>query len=231
MNTMATDVPDIATEAVLVKSECMPEGSQVVKGYDFNEGIDHHKLFTSMATTGFQATSVGLGIQEINKMIDCKFKEIPNEKKPSININPCGRELTNCTIFLSYTSNLISAGTREAIRYLVEHNMVDCIVSTAGGIEEDFIKCLAPTYLGDFSLPGRTLRSKGINRIGNLLVPNSNYCLFEDWLTPILDALLEEQQTKGTVWTPSKIIARLGKEIDNKDSVYYWAYKNNIPVL
>ena len=73
---------------------------------------------------------------------------------------------------------------------------MDCIVSTAGGIEEDFIKCLAPTYLGDFSLPGRTLRSKGINRIGNLLVPNSNYCLFEDWLTPILDALLEEQQTK-----------------------------------
>ena len=27
---------------------------------------------------------------------------------------------------------------------------VDCIVTTAGGIEEDLIKCLAPTYVGDF---------------------------------------------------------------------------------
>ena len=33
-------------------------------------------------------------------------------------------------------------------------------------------KCLAPTYMGDFSLDGATLRKKGINRIGNMLVPN-----------------------------------------------------------
>ena len=57
--------------------------------------------------------------------------------------------------------------------------MIDCIVASAGGIEEDFIKCLAPTFLGDFSLPGRELRDKGINRIGNLLVPNNNYVKFE----------------------------------------------------
>ena len=38
---------------------------------------------------------------------------------------------------------------------------IDCIVATAGGIEEDFIKCLAPTYLGDFALDGKTLRDKG----------------------------------------------------------------------
>ena len=73
---------------------------------------------------------------------------------------------------------------------------VDCIVSTAGGIEEDFIKCLASTYLGDFALSGRDLRLKGINRIGNLLVPNDNYCKFEDWLNPILDQMLEEQNTQ-----------------------------------
>ena len=68
------------------------------------------------------------------------------------------------------------------------------MVTTAGGIEEDFIKCLGPTYLGAFDLPGRELRSKGINRIGNLLVPNNNYCLFEDWLTPLLDRMLQEQR-------------------------------------
>lgn len=70
---------------------------------------------------------------------------------------------------------------------------VDVVVTTAGGIEEDLIKCLAPTYKGDFSLPGAYLRSKGLNRIGNLLVPNDNYCKFEDWIIPIFDQMLKEQ--------------------------------------
>ena len=100
---------------------------------------------------------------------------------------------SNCTIFLGFTSNIVSSGLRETLRFLVEHRMVDCIVTTAGGVEEDFIKCLAPTYLGDFNLEGKSLRERGINRIGNLLVPNANYCLFEDWVTPILDTMLTEQ--------------------------------------
>lgn len=66
-------------------------------------------------------------------------------------------------------------------------------MTSAGGIEEDFIKCLAPTYLGDFNYAGSELRKAAINRIGNLLIPNSNYCQFEDWLLPILDQMLVEQ--------------------------------------
>ena len=42
--------------------------------------------------------------------------------------------------------------------FCIELNFSFSLVTSAGGIEEDFIKCLAPTYLGDFSLDGRTLR-------------------------------------------------------------------------
>lgn len=49
---------------------------------------------------------------------------------------------------MAFTSNLVSAGLRETIRFLVEHRMVDVLVATAGGVEEDLIKCLAPTRLG-----------------------------------------------------------------------------------
>ncbi|KAJ4542015.1 Deoxyhypusine synthase, variant 2 [Exophiala dermatitidis] len=132
---------------------------------------------------------------------------------------------------------MISSGLRDTFRYLVQHRHVSAIVTTAGGVEEDFIKCLAPTYLGSFSTSGAALRAKGLNRIGNLVVPNNNYCAFEDWLIPILDKLLAEQEAefKGTgdrfLWTPSKIIHRLGKEINDESSVYYWAYKNDIPVF
>lgn len=36
-----------------------------------------------------------------------------------------GEAKSGCTIFLGYTSNLISSGVRESIRYLAEHKMVD----------------------------------------------------------------------------------------------------------
>jgi deoxyhypusine synthase len=132
---------------------------------------------------------------------------------------------------------MISSGLRDTFRYLVQHRHVSAIVTTAGGVEEDFIKCLAPTYRGSFSTSGVDLRAKGLNRIGNLFVPNNNYCSFEDWVVPVLDKLLEEQEQEFQktgerfMWTPSRIIHRLGKEINNEESVYYWAYKNDIPVF
>ena len=146
-------------------------------------------------------------------------------------MNADGERITSCTIFLAYTSNMISSGLRETIRFVVQHNLVDVLVSTAGGIEEDLIKCLASTYLGDFKLKGKELRQSGVNRLGNLLVPNNNYCAFEDWLVPILHTITDEQVKLGTRWTPSKLIDRLGKEINNPDSVYYWAHINKIPVF
>lgn len=50
-------------------------------------------------------------------------------------------------------------------------------------------------------------------------------------MTPILDQMLKEQKEQGTVWTPSKMIARLGREINDERSVYYWAQRNGIPVF
>lgn len=126
---------------------------------------------------------------------------------------------------------MVSAGTREVIRYLVQNHMVDAIVTTAGGVEEDFMKCLVPHYMGDFTLDGSTLRLQGMNRIGNLLVPNDNYVHFERWIMPILKAMYQEQVKDGKIWGPSSIIDRLGKEINNEESIYYWAHKNQIPVF
>ncbi|KAJ1854155.1 Deoxyhypusine synthase [Coemansia sp. RSA 638] len=224
-------VPDVATAAVLVRSEGVPGDAQLIRGYDFENGVDYNALLSTYINTGFQATSFGRAVDIINKMRAWRLSDEPvadNDCEEDRDLEY--RKGVKCKIFLGYTSNLISSGIRETIKYLVKNSMVDVLVSTAGGVEEDFIKCLAPTYLGDFTLEGRALRSKGLNRIGNLIVPKDNYCKFEDWIVPILDQMLKEQKEDGTVWTPSKVIHRLGKEINHPDSVYYWAYKNNIPV-
>lgn len=109
-------------------------------------------------------------------------------------------------------------------------------MTTAGGIEEDIIKCIGPTYRSSFSANGAAMREKGWNRIGDMMVPNDNYCSFEDWVMPILNSMLAEQEAaKNTkeplCWTPSKVIARLGKEINDESSICYWAYRNDIPIF
>lgn len=38
--------------------------------------------------------------------------------------DPERRKQVKCKIFLGYTSNLVSSGLREVIRFLVEHSMV-----------------------------------------------------------------------------------------------------------
>jgi deoxyhypusine synthase len=136
-----------------------------------------------------------------------------------------------CTIFLGYTSNMVTSGLRDVFRYLAQHKLVDVIVTTAGGVEEDIIKCLEPFALGRFDAPGAELREAGINRTGNIFVPNSRYCKFEDWLTPLLKNLDEEQRRTGVIITPSEFVARMGREINNEESIYYWCAKNGIPVF
>jgi deoxyhypusine synthase len=216
--------PKLATDAVLMPSEGVPQGSRPVQGFEFNDfknkSIGIEDMINGMSNMGFQASAVSEAVRIIN---DMRSWHDPETKDKT-------------TIFLGYTSNMISSGLRETFRYLVEHKHVSAIVTSAGGVEEDFIKCLAPTYMGSFHSPGAALRQKGLNRIGNLVVPNSNYCAFEDWVVPILDTMLAEQEaSRGTDeelhWTPSKVIHRLGKEINDPRSVYYWAAKNDIPVF
>ena len=172
-----------ALEAVLVPSEQLPEGSVPIRGHDFNDSRDIDSLLASFASTGLQATALGRAIEEVNSMLDWRVDPHEREEGDGADgvhgadgadgagaASTSDRRADRTKIFLGYTSNLISSGVREHIRYLVQHKMVDVLVTTAGGVEEDVIKCLAETYVGDFYLKGSELRSKGINRAGNVRI-------------------------------------------------------------
>ncbi len=193
-----------ARKAIFKKANEIP--GKTIKGPDFNKNITLSNLIDSYETIGFQASNLSKAINIIKTMRKNKAK-----------------------IYLAYTSGMVSSGIREIIRYLVENKFVDVLVTTTGGVEEDFIKTLGQFKLGRFDVSGKELREKGINRIGNIFVPNSRYCNFEDWINPLLEKIFEEQK-KGKTITPSYLIHKLGKEINNKESIYYWAQKNNIPV-
>lgn len=133
---------------VFKESETLDEGKfRRISGYDFNRGVDFMSLMDSMFSTGFQASNLGDAVDTVNQMLDWRLShEKPKDDCTAEELDPAFRESVRCKIFLGFTSNLISSGVRDIVRFLVEHRMVDVVVTTAGGIEEDLIKCLAPTY-------------------------------------------------------------------------------------
>ncbi len=180
-----------------------------IKGYDFSKDFDFDKFLNSYTSTGFQASHLGIAIDII--------KEMRKE---------------NATIFLAYNTNMVSSGLREIIAYLVKNNFVHVLITTAGGVEEDIMKTFKPFVLGSFGMDGKTLREKGINRIGNILVPNDRYIELEKFMKKFLGKIYDEEKETGKVLCPSDFIYKLGKEVSNENSensIYYWAAKNKIP--
>lgn len=67
--------PSEATNAVLVKSEEMPEGSQKVEELDFNKidgPVTAEDLLSGMRHMGFQASSMCEAVRIINDMVSSK---------------------------------------------------------------------------------------------------------------------------------------------------------------
>src|SRR3989344_8852828 len=202
---MAKDRLKIAEKNILRGSSEI--SGSAIKGYDFNQGIDYPKIIASYSATGYQATNLSRAIDVTNKMIESK-----------------------ATIFLGYTSNMVSSGLRDVFRYLVKHKKVSVVVTTAGGIEEDLIKCLGDFILGDFRASGKELRKKGINRIGNIFVPNSRYVKFEKFLQPILEQIYQDQLKSGKPICVSDLIWKIGEKINDERSILFWAWKNKIRI-
>ncbi len=184
------------------------EGFPVIKGYDFEKDFDFDKFINSYNSMGIQASNLGRAVEIVNQMIEDK-----------------------AFIFLSCTSNIISSGMRDIIKFLVKHKYVHAISTSAGGIEEDVIKCLKPFVMGSFDIPGRVLFDKGVGRIGNIFAPYDRYLYLEKFMNPFFDRIYKEFKKRKKPFTPSEIIYELGKEVNNEESILYWAYKNNIPVF
>lgn len=184
-----------------------PEG-KVIEGYDFNKGVDYGEILKSFGSMGFQASQFSKAVGIVNKMI--------NEK---------------AFVYLGYTSNMVSSGLRDVFKYLVEHKKVNVVVTSGGGVEEDIIKCLGDFKLGEFDASGGELYDKGINRIGNIYVPDDRYVKFEEFLIPILEEIYREQKNSGKIICPSDLVWKLGEKIDDEKSICYWAWKNKIRIF
>ncbi len=175
-----------------------------VRGLDVSMDVCIDQLFSSFASTGFQATNLARSLEVIKAM---------------------RRE--NATIFFSCTSNQISSGNRDIIRYLVQHKFIDAFVTSAGGIEEDIAKTFGDFKIGSFSSPGKLLRDSGVHRIGNIFVPTSRYTKLDQFLSPFFDEIFPEKNGIGV----SDLLRLVGEKLASDESILTWAARNDIPVF
>lgn len=156
-----------------------------------------------LAACGFQATNIARAAGIIEKM-----------KKEK------------ATVFLTFTSNMIASGLRGIITEMCKRKFVDAIITAGGSLDHDLIKSASPYQLGDFMMDDASLHKKGVNRIGNILVPNDRY----EYLEAFMKEAYEELYKKEKTVSPSQIAAKIGEKT-KEDSFLYWCTKNKIPVF
>jgi len=197
-------------ETVLKEAKTL-DGWPEIKGYDFEEDFNFENFLKSYMNTGFQATNLAQAIEIIKNMRKDK-----------------------ADIFLAFTSNMGTCGVRENIKFLAKNKLIHNMTTTVGAIEEEIIKCFKPFVMGDFRAPGAILREDGINRTGNIFIPNDRYIYFERFMTKFLQRLFDKQIKTNRIIGVVEFVYELGHElelqkVENKeDSITYWAYKNKI---
>jgi len=174
-----------------------------VRGYDFRGELSFDDLLDSYATTGFQATHLAQAIDIAEKMREAE-----------------------ATLYLTFTSNIISSGLREAVAYLVREGFVDVIITTSGSITEDVIKTEKPFKMGEWNADEALLRERGINRLGNIFVPSDRYVWLEEYLYEFFDDFFAEEPVR----TPSAFAAALGETLDDDDSFVSAAADTDTPI-
>ncbi len=131
------------------------------------------------------------------------------------------------TTFFSFPACINATGTRGVVKELVKRKLVDVIITTCGTLDHDIARSFKDYYHGSFLMDDVELHHEGINRLGNVLVPNESYGeVMENFMMPILEELYKEKKE----WGGRELIDEFGKRIDNEDSILYWAHKNDIPV-
>ena len=139
---------------------------------------------------------------------------------------------SSCVKFLSFPACIIATGTRGVINELVKRKLIDVIITTCGTIDHDIARTYENYYHGDFLMDDERLKKKNIHRLGNVLVPMKSYGKTVEKITiKFLRNQLSVLSGHGSEGLSLRaLLYEFGKYINNKNSLLYNAYKNNIPI-
>ncbi len=179
-----------------------------VKDYQFTDKMSVNELVNQMdAAWGFTAGKIATGVSIMEDMINSK----------------------GCVKFLSFPADICATGTRGVIKELVKRKLVDIIITTCGTLDHDVARCWKDYYKGNFLMNDSKLHQEGLNRLGNVIVPNDSYgVIIEKKIIAMLEDLYKEGKRELST---TELSREIGLRCCNESSILYWAAKNNIPVF
>jgi len=171
----------------------------------------------------------GMGLNELTKQLKAGGGFVAKKVGVAVDILERMERDEACIKFFSFPACIVATGCRGIIRDLVQKKLVDVIITTCGTLDHDLARGWKKYYQGDFMMDDAKLHRAGINRLGNILVPNESYGLvLEEKMQPILRELWREGKRE---LSGKELVWEFGKRVRDKNSILYWAWKNRVPVF
>ena len=189
-----------------------------VLDYNFNKIQNTSDLIDQMSLAGgFTATKLA----KARDMLSMMFEEAGSE---------------GVVNWVSFPAALCATGTRGFFLELVKRRLVDVIVTTCGTLDHDLARTYRHYFHGDFELDDIALGQQGLNRLGNVIIPNECYGeILEAKVLPWLCEIEEERRVSGdSTWNgfgTVELCWALGDRIEDEGSLLYWAAKHRIPIV
>src|SRR3989338_11527211 len=167
-------------------------------------GITVKDLVSQFRNSGFQTHNIGVAADILAEMAE-----------------------NNATIFLSFTSNIAASGIRGIIIDLVKRKKVHALVVSSGALDEDISRAEHAYLQGTFEADDAQLGRQGINRMGNIFVPNECYEQLEETITAILGKIHSTMNELSV----TELLRQIGVHMTSENSFVYHAARDGIPIF
>ena len=186
-----------------------------VEDYDFTKIDDVRSLIDQMSKAGgFTATKLAHARDILKVSIE------KSNQKGVLN-------------WISFPACLCATGTRGFFLEAIKRKAFNVIITTCGTLDHDIARTYQDYFHGDFSLDDIALGEEGLNRLGNVIVPNECYGeILEKRVLPWLQEIEDERKEKfpenpwlgfGSV----ELCWAMGDRIQDDTSLLYWVAKHN----
>ena len=152
-----------------------------VEDYDFSSVSDVRTLIDQMGKAG------GFTASKLSRARDILRKAISKSGDEGI-LN-----------WLSFPACLCATGTRGFFVEALKRRAYNVVVTTCGTLDHDIARTFRDYFHGDFSLDDIVLGREGLNRLGNVVIPNECYGeILERVLLPWLSEIEDERKAKNS---------------------------------
>jgi deoxyhypusine synthase len=190
-----------------------------VEDYSFSEIESVPSLIDQMAKAGgFTATKLAHARDILREAMEMSQKE-------------------GVLNWLSFPACLCATGTRGFFVEAIKRKAFNVIITTCGTLDHDIARTYQAYYHGAFELDDVELGEAGLNRLGNVIVPNSCYGeILEKSVLPWLVEIEAERRAANpeNPWLgfgSIELCWAFGDRIEDESSLLHWAAKHRIPIV